>query len=354
MKKILLITFSDNADHQDTTFGLFEQFNDEDEVYLMCIKDTKVFLERSNKVWYVDCPKRPGITKKTFNLFYLYQIIKKIRKENFDVVFFESLHIWNIPIMMFSKKRTKKIHVIHEVIPHEGDSQEKMVHLMNKVICKFADIIVLCNRTYIQTMIDRYGISSKKVRFLELWRRYPGYTSPSFSKKVLFFGRMNPYKGIDNLLEIVKMCPKIQFDVVGKVDPQISGIVDALKKEKNVNIQTGYVTDEEMKKYFINDDWIIVPYNTASQSGVIIDAYKYSRPVIAYDVGAISEQVENGKSGYLIKEKDNETFSAQLNKCINMDKEEYYALTKSSYNFGLGKYSTKFVKDRFMDLINNI
>lgn len=58
-----------------------------------------------------------------------------------------------------------------------------------------------------------------------------------------------------------------------------------------------YVSDEEMKNYFVNCDWVILPYNSASQSGVIIDAYKYSRPVISFEVGAIVEQIIDGKSG---------------------------------------------------------
>ena len=70
-------------------------------------------------------------------------------------------------------------------------------------------------------------------------------------------------------------------------------VVDQLAKEMNVKLNNDYVTDEEMRKAFINCDWVIVPYNSASQSGIIIDAYKYSRPVIAFVVGAISEQVDN-------------------------------------------------------------
>ena len=55
-----------------------------------------------------------------------------------------------------------------------------------------------------------------------------------------------------------------------------------------------------MREAFVNCDWVIVPYNSASQSGIIIDAYKYSRPVIAFAVGAIPEQVDANKSGYLV------------------------------------------------------
>lgn len=61
--KILLVTFSDNADHQDTLFGLYEELigNQDIDAYLLCIKTPKVPLKTSDHTWLVDCPKRPGI-----------------------------------------------------------------------------------------------------------------------------------------------------------------------------------------------------------------------------------------------------------------------------------------------------
>ena len=193
MKKVLLVTFSDNADHQDTLFGMYEEMRKRKDwdAYLLCIKTPKVGVQQSDHTWLVDCPERPGVTKKTFNLPLLFSIIHRIRKEHFDAIYFESLHTWNLPIMMMAGK-AKTYQVIHEVIPHEGDSQVKMVDLMNKSVVKLSDTIVLRNKTFIRDLIDRYGISAGRVKYLELWRRYPVYTEPVHSGRVLFFGRINP------------------------------------------------------------------------------------------------------------------------------------------------------------------
>lgn len=354
MKKVLLVTFSDNADHQDTLFGMYEEMRNRSDwdAYLLCIKTPKVELQKSDHTWLVDCPERPGVTKKTFNLPLLVSIIHRIRKEHFDAIYFESLHTWNLPIMLMSRK-ARTYQVIHEVIPHEGDSQVKMVDLMNKAVVKFADTIVLRNKTYIQDMIDRYGISADRVKYLELWRRYPAYTTPVHSGRVLFFGRINPYKGADNLLEIVRLCPNIQFDVVGRVDSQMQGIVGQLAKEKNVKLNNDYVTDAEMREAFVNCDWVIVPYNSASQSGIIIDAYKYSRPVIAFEVGAIPEQVDDGKSGYLVKAGDNQKFAAKLKEAMHLSTEQYDAMSRDAYQYGSKKYATSGAVERFVELLND-
>ena len=352
MKKVLLVTFSDNADHQDTLFGMYEEMRNRSdwEAYLLCIKTPKVELQKSDHTWLVDCPERPGVTKKTFNLPLLVSIIHRIRKEHFDAIYFENLHTWNLPIMIMSGK-VKTYQVIHEVIPHEGDSQVKMVDLMNKAVVKFADTIVLRNKTYIQDMIDRYGISADRVKYLELWRRYPAYTTPVHSGRVLFFGRINPYKGADNLLEIVRLCPDIRFDVVGRVDSQMQGIVDQLAKEKNVKLNNDYVTEAEMREAFVNCDWVIVPYNSASQSGIIIDAYKYSRPVIAFAVGAIPEQVDDGKSGYLVAAGDNQKFEEKLREAMQMSAEQYDVMSREAYQYGSKKYATGGAVERFVALL---
>lgn len=348
--KVLLVTFSDNADHQDTLFGMYEQLVNVYDTYLLAIKTPKVSVEKSNHTWLVNCPERPGIAKKTFNFSLLFSIIHKIRKKKFDVIYFESLHIWNLPILMMAGK-SHTYQVVHEVIPHEGDSQAKMVDLMNKAVVKFADTIVLRNKTYLQDMIDRYDIAPERVKYLELWRRYPDIIEPTNKKKILFFGRINPYKGVDNLLEIVRLCPDIEFDVVGRVDPQMRQIVDLLRQELNVSLNNDYVTDEEMKAAFIDCDWVIVPYNSASQSGIIIDAYKYSRPVIGFDVGAISEQIDDGNSGYLVKAGNNELFAEKIKEVIAMPEERHRKMCEYAHVYGLQKYGVESAVNRFKELL---
>lgn len=351
--KILLVTFSDNADHQDTLFGMYEELQNKTswDTYLLAIKNPKMPLEKSDHTWLVDCPERPGITKKTFNIALLLSIIRRIQKSHFNIIYFESLHVWNLPIMTMSGK-AKTYQVIHEVIPHEGDGQVKMVDLMNKTVCKLADIIVLRNKTYIQDMISRYKISEERVEYLELWRRYPAYTVPLYSGRVLFFGRINPYKGADNLLEIARLCPDVEFDVIGRVDPQMQEVVNQLALLSNVKISTGYVTNKEMKQAFVECDWVIVPYNSASQSGIIIDAYKYSRPVIAFDVGAISEQVDDGKSGYLVKAGDNKKFAKKLVEAMQLPDVEYDKMCRYAYQYGSDKYAACGAVNRFEELVS--
>ena len=356
--KILLVTFSNNADHQDTLFGLYEEMSrmDSADVVLCCTETPKVPLQKSESTWTVKCPPHPGICRQTFNLKELCRIIGLIKKNKIDVIYFESLHIWNLAILIYAKfkKRIRVCHAIHDIVPHESGLYGKLVSAMNWSICRLSDFIIIRNRIYKSILSKKYHISEDRITVFDLWRRFPDFTEPSYSKKVLFFGRISPYKGAENLLKIIKKCPEIQFRVVGRADKKSIDIIDAIREESNVEIINEYISDEQMINEYKCSDVVIVPYNSASQSGVIVDAYKYSRPVVAFDVGAISEQIDDAKSGFLVKEKDIDAFTVAIRKIISMTNDDFYELCKSAFEFGSIKYSVKNAAPEFSKYINKM
>lgn len=352
--KVLLATFADHADLQDITFGMFESLyraNDpECDVWVMGSNPPRVPVMDTPHTHLVDCPKRPGITKKTFDVVGLNKVVSWVKKHKFDVIFFETLHVWNLPIMMACRK-ARIYQMIHIVNPFEGEKEGKAVNFMNRVVCKLADYIVVTSPQFIPSVAEKYEISTDRVRYLELLKRFPEYTEPRFTGRVLFFGRMHLYKGVDNLLEIAKKCPNVQFDAVGSVDPGVQDIVDQLKLLPNITMKNDYVSDDEMTEAFVNADWVILPYNSAAKSGVVIDAYRFGRPVIAFNVGAMSEQVEDGVHGYLIEPGDIDAFSKKLSEAHTIDKDSYEKLSKAAYEFGVREYSTEGTAEKFLELI---
>ena len=110
---------------------------------------------------------------------------------------------------------------------------------------------------------------------------------------------------------------------------------------KNVKVIDYEVSDEEMEKHFKNAKAVILPYESATQSGVIVDAYKYSKPVIAFNVGAITEQVNDGKTGYLVTPGNLEEFKEKIEKINKMSKEEITKMQQQSYQFGYKLYSAQ-------------
>lgn len=351
--KILLITFSNISDHQDKVAVLYEELlRMGADAYMMLPKDIDIKCEHSGRTYFVDCPSRPGIAKGTFNAKNLLHVINIIKRGHFDAILFETLHVWNLPIMILSGK-TRVYQMIHDVIPHGGDKGAKQVDLMNKTVISMADGIVICNKKYKKALCQRYNANPKKVKCIELFERYPEYKAPKRNGHMLFFGRLNPYKGADNLLQIVKLCPDVKFDVVGKADPLVADIIEELKKYKNVNVNEGYIPDEEIASIFDSCEWSILPYNSATQSGVVVESYKNSKPVICFDVGAITEQVVDGKTGFLIKEKDITAFSNKIKEALQLSDEEYKVFCKNGYEFGYNQFSPKKAASKILKIMTS-
>ena len=76
--------------------------------------------------------------------------------------------------------------------------------------------------------------------------------------------------------------------------------IKKISVDRYVNIYDGYIPDHEVGNFFVASDLVILPYISATQSGIIQLAYAFERPVIVTNVGGLPEIVENCKTGYIV------------------------------------------------------
>ena len=137
-------------------------------------------------------------------------------------------------------------------------------------------------------------------------------------KVLLFFGFIRGYKGLDVLLEAVRSLPEddnYHLVIVGEFyedQARYREALDALHAEKRLTLVDRYVPNEEVGVYFSAADLVMVPYLSATQSGVIQIAYGFLKPVVATTVGGIPEVVEEGGTGYLVPPKDPAAMAAAI------------------------------------------
>lgn len=123
---------------------------------------------------------------------------------------------------------------------------------------------------------------------------------------LLFFGFVREYKGLDVLLDAVRRLPRDEgyhLVVVGEFyddRERYRAALDALQGEGRLTLVDRYVPNEEVGAYFAAADLVMVPYLSATQSGVIQIAYGFHKPVVATTVGGIPEVVEDAATGYLV------------------------------------------------------
>jgi len=78
-------------------------------------------------------------------------------------------------------------------------------------------------------------------------------------------------------------------------------LIKKLKIEKQVKVINQFVPNEDVGKYYNSADVVILPYRSATQSGILNVAYGFNKPVIVTDVGGLAEFVDEGKTGFVVK-----------------------------------------------------
>jgi glycosyltransferase involved in cell wall biosynthesis len=127
---------------------------------------------------------------------------------------------------------------------------------------------------------------------------------------LLFFGFVREYKGLDVLLEAMQdldPADGYHLAIVGEFyeDPEkYRGRLDRLRARGQLTLIDRYVPNEEVSVYFSASDIVMVPYLSATQSGVIQIAYAFEKPVVATTVGGIPEVVIDGATGFLVSPGD--------------------------------------------------
>ena len=115
----------------------------------------------------------------------------------------------------------------------------------------------------------------------------------------LFFGRIDKYKGIENLLNAYKKS-KCAYPLVIAGSGKLTEKENILCKEcKNVTLINRYILDGEMKWLIKYSMAVCLPYIEATQSGVIPLAYYYKKPVLVSNLLGLTQFVDHGRTGYI-------------------------------------------------------
>ena len=130
---------------------------------------------------------------------------------------------------------------------------------------------------------------------------------PLGKKVILFFGIIEPHKGLMTLIralpDIKKSVGNVFLLIAGQPFESVSQYLIEIKRlrlEDSVKLKFGYVPVEEISGIFNVAHIVVLPYSRASQSGVVLSAYNFGKPVVATSVGGIPEIVCNGKTGFLV------------------------------------------------------
>jgi len=191
---------------------------------------------------------------------------------------------------------TRLVVVVHDADTHPGDGFPGQMTLQ-RLLCRLAGgLAVLCG--HVGTRLALQGLAGTARRKLIAFEHPPfAFEMPVGERadgphRLLCFGRLLPYKGLDLLAGALASLPQdvaVSVRVVG-CGPE-SPALDALRACPNVTVENRWVPETEIGALLAWSDALILPYREASQSGVAAAALAAGRPVIATRVGGLREQL---------------------------------------------------------------
>jgi glycosyltransferase involved in cell wall biosynthesis len=135
---------------------------------------------------------------------------------------------------------------------------------------------------------------------------------------LLFFGLIRRYKGLDTLLRAFARVGEradASLLVVGEFYEDrrpYDALIEELGIAGRVRVLGRYVPNEEVEKFFKAADLVVLPYRSATQSGIVQTAYSFEKPVVVTRVGGLPDVVHDGETGYIVPPDDEEALAAAV------------------------------------------
>ena len=222
------------------------------------------------------------------------------------------------------KKTTKRISILDNVIPHEKrffdgfcnnyflKNNDGFIVMSDAVLKDLLSIVP--DAQYLRVNHPVYNHFPAKIEQTEAQRELK--LDPS-KKTLLFFGFIRDYKGLDLLIQAMDYLDEnYQLIIAGEVYgsfEKYQQLIDASKSKDNIHLFNKYIGDDEVTIYFSASDVCILPYKSATQSGITSIANHYDLPIIATNVGGLKETIHHLKTGLIVEQPEIQLIAQAVN-----------------------------------------
>jgi glycosyltransferase involved in cell wall biosynthesis len=169
-------------------------------------------------------------------------------------------------------------------------------------------------------------------------------------KNLLFFGLIRDYKGLDILINAMQeLDESYQLIIAGECYGSFGKYQEAINKsplKDNIVVYEQYIPDEMVSTLFSAADVLVLPYRSATQSGVVALAYQMELPMIATNVGALGTTVKDSGTGMVINSVSETAIADGIKEYFSSDLSE-------TYKENLKKEKTRLSWDNFATSIES-
>lgn len=291
-------------------------------------------------------------TANPFNWLYTAKRIRDIKPE---MVIIQWWHPYFAPCYyMLCKciKNVKILFVCHNVFPHERFPMDR---ILAKAVLRQGDRYIVQSRMdaedlqtiikdpiFRQTVHPTYNAFRLENMSAEEARGRLGIRMDE--KILLFFGFVREYKGLKYLIQampqIVRCIPGAILLIVGDFSGEESKkqyveMIARKQVQDCIRIYDGYIPDREVEKFFAASDLVMLPYISATQSGIAQVAYGFEKPVVATNVGGLPDVVADGRTGYIVEPENADALADAAVDFFEKDRAAEFAgnVKKEAYRF---------------------
>jgi D-inositol-3-phosphate glycosyltransferase len=232
-----------------------------------------------------------------------------------------------------------------------------------KDICKKSDSIVVHNQFCKIELLKKIKTSDQhKVKiiphghFIDLVNDSEVKLPFDFKEGIiylLFFGNIKESKGLDVLLESMKILPdKVHLAIAGRDRNDYSGLyfrtIDDWNLRDRVHIIMRYITNDERNTLFRKCTIAVLPYKKIYQSGVLLMAMSYHLPVVASNLKP-NQEIINEKNGLLFVSEDAKDLAAKILAMTDTSLQNKY--TASAFEFVQTFHNWKDIASAFASIV---
>ena len=245
------------------------------------------------------------------NLYSMNAMMRLIREAQPDVLHVQETNDPWYDLTLLLNKMPPLVTTIHDVFRHPGDRSNVLGSEYTRRIAFYRSQQLIVHAHLLKkALTEQFRVPQQRVNVLphgeigSLYQRRVG--SKSLFREpytLLFFGRIWPYKGLRYLLEamplVAERIPQVKLIIAGRGE-NLRQYFPKGCDDKRYEILNNFISLEDVVGLFQRSTVTILPYIEASQSGVAALSYGMGTPIIASDVGGLSEIVQHEKDGLLV------------------------------------------------------
>ena len=255
---------------------------------------------------------------------------KKVGSQLIHYHFFHFTFIELLTIILTKLYGFKIVITVHDVKSFYGKGDNPII---KNIILKSALGLIVHNQFSKGRMINTFHVTQNKISIIphghyidmvnnnidnEIAKR--SLKLNINNKYILFFGQIKKVKGLEILLyamsNIVEMFDNVKLIIAGRVwkddYTKYEYLIKELNLQSHVISHIRYIKNEEVDYYFKASDIVVLPYSEIYQSGVLLMAMSYKKPVIVSNIPGMTELISHGKNGLIFNNGDN----SELSNCI--------------------------------------